>query len=631
MEMKKKMMACFLVCTLMFQMSVFPVSAETSTDDNNGYLYQQDFSCTTEDLTTEGWNGNLKYFDINSDGMLEAKSGTTTDVYIFLNNNTETMTWSDYIFEADVVMTSTRINGNEAVAQNWASIFVGSQNPVIKTGNSSGYELRLFTKDNTSYQLDLIDRNNTNAKTVSSDSLSDIKVGNKCTLKMEVNGNSIKGYVNGECLVEMTVSGVDNITGTVGLRAKENISRFDNLAVYKTENNYSEDFSGTTDDLTADGWNSNQIAKFAISEGMLKASKQSSGDSVYVFMNRNTDATSWSNYTFETDVVMTTGVISDSFGKSGKWAGIFVGSQSANITNTNPNGYELRLFTTDDVNYKLCLSDQNATDMPEVSSEIISGIEAGTKCRLKLEVSGNYLKGYLNDNCLVEMKVDGVTDLVGYIGLRAQGRISSFDNISVKSLDYLYDVSFYRNGIEDVKLQPYKEGYVFGGWYKDMAFKTPLGTEVTTGKTYAKFLDKSVLSVKAQLDATTLAASDTGTTKMRFVTTVDNLDYQKVGFTVSTPKKTADFESTTAYKNIVAKDSNTAISYSPSNFSSDSDYFITIILNNLSITEADLEKIFTVTPWWVTADGTTVTGVTRGDITIQKGIETNLENQNSTQ
>ena len=122
---------------------------------------------------------------------------------------------------------------------------------------------------------------------------------------------------------------------------------------------------------------------------------------------------------------------------------------------------------------------------------------------------------------------------------------------------------------------------------------------------------------------------------MRFVTTVDNLDYQMVGFTVSTTNKTANFDSTTAYKNIAAKDSNTAINYSPSFFSNDSKYFITIILNNLQYTQADLEKVFTVTPYWVTADGTRVTGITRdannNPITISAGIAKNLETQGNAQ
>ena len=153
----------------------------------------------------------------------------------------------------------------------------------------------------------------------------------------------------------------------------------------------------------------------------------------------------------------------------------------------------------------------------------------------------------------------------------------------------------------------------------------------TTGYAYAKFVDEDVLSVQAQLDGKTKAASDTEKTRMRFVTTVDCLDYDKVGFVVSTPNKTATFKSSTVYETLNA--TGLEVPYTPDDISSDSEYFATIILGNLSATTADLEKVFTVTPFWVTADGTTVTGITRdadkNPITIQNGINANNNSSSS--
>lgn len=40
-----------------------------------------------------------------------------------------------------------------------------------------------------------------------------------------------------------------------------------------------------------------------------------------------------------------------------------------------------------------------------------------------------------------------------------------------------------------------KEGYIFGGWYREQNENQPLSKDVTTGKAYAKFAPEDVLSV----------------------------------------------------------------------------------------------------------------------------------------
>lgn len=193
-----------------------------------------------------------------------------------------------------------------------------------------------------------------------------------------------------------------------------------------------------------------------------------------------------------------------------------------------------------------------------------------------------------------------------------------------KIADY-YEVSSYRGS--ETYTYPTKTGYVFAGWYKDKEFTLPLDKAVTRGRAYAKFVDENVLSVKAQVDATTTAESNT--TRMRFVTTVDSLDYNEVGFTVSTSGKTKTYSSTTVYESLKAV--NLEVDYTPKGeFSAtDSLYFATLILKNVAVAGTDLNRAFTVTPYWVTLDGTTVTGIIRNDITIQKGIDVNSKTNNS--
>lgn len=219
----------------------------------------------------------------------------------------------------------------------------------------------------------------------------------------------------------------------------------------------------------------------------------------------------------------------------------------------------------------------------------------------------------------------------GTAGLRGTTVNGTVDNFCVKSEEDIYDVSLYRN--EEAKTYPSKEGKVFAGWYTNENFskESALSKTATTGWAYAKFVDEDVLSVQAQLDGNTKAASESEKTRMRFVTTVDCLDYDEVGFIVSTTKKTETYKSTTVYSTLLAQ--GLEVPYKPEDISPDSEYFATMILGGLSATEADLSKVFTVTPFWVTADGTTVNGITRdaenNPITIQAGIDANNKNSNS--
>ena len=57
---------------------------------------------------------------------------------------------------------------------------------------------------------------------------------------------------------------------------------------------------------------------------------------------------------------------------------------------------------------------------------------------------------------------------------------------------------------------------------------------------------------------------------------------------------------------------------SPKEFSDSSEYFFTYNLTGIPNDAFDVQ--FTVTPHWKTQDGTTVYGITRDDISVQKGI-----------
>lgn len=165
-----------------------------------------------------------------------------------------------------------------------------------------------------------------------------------------------------------------------------------------------------------------------------------------------------------------------------------------------------------------------------------------------------------------------------------------------------------------------QHNYIFAGWYKAETTTTKAdddGDVQTTTKmtpydkmpeetAYAKFVDASVLGVKAQVTSGTTSESEK--TDMRFLTTVDGLNYKKVGFVITCNGKTIDASSTIVYEKVLASVNGEVITKEPTaEMGNDiSKYFmpykITEIPKEVFTTE------FSITPYWITMDGTTVSG-----------------------
>ena len=177
---------------------------------------------------------------------------------------------------------------------------------------------------------------------------------------------------------------------------------------------------------------------------------------------------------------------------------------------------------------------------------------------------------------------------------------------------------------------PTKEGYLFAGWYTTDDILGKSDAEVLKyavrnsvpkeGSVYALFVPANVLDVKAQLSGELLdgfEGNDKGS--IRFVTTVNSLLYQKVGFEVSYinsngAKKSATSSSNKVYDKLYAVGSTTdeymenGEEYLPTEFSAASKFFKACNLKN--IPASDFGVPITVKPFWVTLDGSKVYGET---------------------
>ena len=148
---------------------------------------------------------------------------------------------------------------------------------------------------------------------------------------------------------------------------------------------------------------------------------------------------------------------------------------------------------------------------------------------------------------------------------------------------------------------PEAEGKTFAGWFTDSTCTTAYNGE--TGKAYAKFIDEKILTVKAQISSNTTADSEK--TSIRFITSLDSLKYQNVGFKIEFNGQTVDQKLTKVYTTINAG----GTKVKPSVFSEESQYMGAFALNGIPNNAFDKE--FTVTPYYTTLDGTIVEGETK--------------------
>lgn len=188
-----------------------------------------------------------------------------------------------------------------------------------------------------------------------------------------------------------------------------------------------------------------------------------------------------------------------------------------------------------------------------------------------------------------------------------------------------YTAAEVREFLADKDTYPTKEGYLFAGWYttdtipeeETKALKCVIRNSVPDDVTtvYALFVPTHILNVKAQLSGNLI---DTDTTNndsgsIRFVTTVNSLIYKQAGFEMtyvdgSGVKRSATSISRFVYEKLYAIGSASTedTEYVPTDFCALSQYFRACTIKN--IPSSNYSTPFTVTPFWITMDGSTVYG-----------------------
>lgn len=223
-------------------------------------------------------------------------------------------------------------------------------------------------------------------------------------------------------------------------------------------------------------------------------------------------------------------------------------------------------------------------------------------------------------NGTIYVKVDG-SDIVDEVVDDTTGESTKnwkYSNTNYPTTKLTYD---YKPEGSDESVEAVKHNYIFAGWYKlesttttddDGAEKTTTEmkpyTEMPKETAYAKFVDATVLDIKAQIVANTTDQSKM--TDMRILTSVDALDYESVGFEVNYNNKNISYDSKMVYKKIYALDGTIAVEKDPKEVFQNnlSRSFLALRLLNIPNNMFDVE--FNINAYWVTKDGTKVLGST---------------------
>lgn len=148
---------------------------------------------------------------------------------------------------------------------------------------------------------------------------------------------------------------------------------------------------------------------------------------------------------------------------------------------------------------------------------------------------------------------------------------------------------------------PTKEGKVFAGWYTDETLSEVYYEDIGYG--YGKFIDENVLTAKCQMS--------TDKTAIRFMSSVDNSDYESAGFIINGTygEHTITNKSRNAkklYMSSLAKGEKIYLSI----LSYESRFLFTYTVTGLD-PELVPDMTWSITPFYKTPDGTTVKGTTQ--------------------
>ena len=386
----------------------------------------------SDDMTSQtGYRNVLGYalsdnsyeYTWNNGALKTNTSGNTYSVFKGIASSTALQ---NYTISADVVeKTSGKANGLVAYMT------------LAGTGGSTGYEFRLYQG-----KLSLYGRNTPTISSTEIGTLDNYSLGDTVRLSMtvltsDVSEDGSTGTVKIICSAihkekvyiydTKTYSEKAVYQGAPGIRSNDPAATIDNVRVTTVDSQsipYFENFEDSAGTIKA-----LYGSDFVVSSDTSARNRYgtlSAGKMVYL-----ANASTWTDYAVEADVTL------NSVESGTQYAGLLVGTKSTASSN-GQRGYEF------DISY----NPSNTTEIYQarlydhVAGTTVRSVRfdftPGTVVKLRMEVSGNCIKCYANDELLIDEQVvlrAGESEITGSIGLRALVCSAEFDNISVVSYE----------------------------------------------------------------------------------------------------------------------------------------------------------------------------------------------------
>ncbi|MDO4436599.1 MAG: bacterial Ig-like domain-containing protein [Coriobacteriaceae bacterium] len=252
-----------------------------------------------------------------------------------------------------------------------------------------------------------------------------------------------------------------------------------------------------------------------------------------------------------------------------------------------------------------------ATVFSRIDQEVFCSTLGDEMVRVLTDLKGASLRLATDAPLTADTVIAGATGQTGELNITMNGGKLRLDGAKLKLADGWMDVTPFRSG-KNGFTAPTQDGKVFAGWFTTddptkMSSKTALGADVKSRRVaFAKFVDKNVLGLKFQTNAGVKA--DDARANIRMLSSVDSLVYQKVGFLLSiNDGPVTRGETSKAYPYIYAGVRGGADELLPQKtFCEQSSHFTAYELRN--VPQSAFESRLSVTPFWVTFDGTEVQG-----------------------
>lgn len=246
------------------------------------------------------------------------------------------------------------------------------------------------------------------------------------TMKLTVVGDTIKGYINGEKIIETTSSTCP--TGTVGVRRNGHGVYYDNLIVTLPEEDapvqdvskqqvwFTDTFEAETT-MTERGWDIDGT----IQNGELLLTHKNAT----AFLTQIPGSANWTDYTVQAKVTV---VDSDEISAVNNSVSALIVRSTGDST-----GYEFGvsiMASNDKGGFRL----YNRTTKETLASTTDVVAERGKTYQLTTVVEGNRIRCFVDGQLVFDVTDTAKSNPTGYVGLRTVGYSGAYDDIVVRKV-----------------------------------------------------------------------------------------------------------------------------------------------------------------------------------------------------